>query len=645
MGKNEDEALDAVLQNQAIQKPLIEKHNGQLLKEMGDGIFAIFDSALHAVECAQDIQSSIRETASYDIRIGVHLGDVTFQEDEVYGDGVNIASRIEGEAGKGEILVSEAVYRNVKNRSGIDATFVREQSLKNIDEPVRIYRIGPAEGQTSAHESPSKESTGSNRKLLRTTAIIGAIVVPLFLVYLYLPLPSTNTLDKSIAIIPFRSLSQSEDDQYFADGIAGSIHGHLTKVGEFKVISTTSMQKFRDTNLTSPEIARELGVSYLVEGSAQRVEDEVRINVQLVDAVNDETLWTEIYTRQFSNVFAIQSEIAENIIKKLKTTLTPLQRRMIEDIPTTNTSAYDFYLLGKYHTNKVFYRIPERRIAIEYFKKATNLDPNFAQAHAWKAEAYAVLAYFAVVNNQLYADSARRAIKIALEINPDLPDALNIQAYVLRTWDRKWEESRSIFVRALQLDPNNSLLLRNYSLLLSSINELDSALNTARKANSLDPLSPLMGENLFRIYLFRNELVQATRIFESRGQDLGVEGRIVYHLLSGDTTRAADAIAEEISLANWDFEHSKQMIDYVLEFHRGGRLQQFWTATALLPPHDRYGYTVAHQIDSALNKLEGDIISWRGYTMYLLVDPGFDPLRSDPRFDQLIEDMGLTPYK
>ena len=248
------------------------------------------------------------------LRIGIHEGEVVFEGGDVLGDGVNVASRLQELAQEGCINISGAVYKDIKNKAGITAEFVEDKVLKNVDDPVKVYNVKCEEPE----KFPLKGNPSKSTKNRLSFYIIGGLVVVIAAILIWILLPKIETgsspselSDKSIAVLPFTDISPDKDQEYFSDGIMDAILMHLCKIGELKVTSRTSVMQYKGTTKTIPQIAEELGVDHVLEGSVSKSGDRIRIIAQLIDATNDKHLWAETYEKNLSDVFAIQSEVAQ----------------------------------------------------------------------------------------------------------------------------------------------------------------------------------------------------------------------------------------------------------------------------------------------------------------------------------------------
>jgi len=270
MGNDEQKALDILNRNRALHKPVIEKNHGRWIKELGDGVMASFNTVSDAVNSAIQILDGSKAANEFQLRIGIHLGEVIFEDNDVFGDGVNIAARIQSAASPGTIYVSESVFNNISNKQGIDAKFVKQETLKNVREPVRMYEI---------HSSNSKNSTPAASKS-----------------------QPSKSAEKSIAVLPFVNMSNDAEQDYFCDGISEEIINALTQLDKLRVIARTSAFAFKGKNIDVREIGKSLGAGTLLEGSVRKAGKRVRITTQLVKTSDGSHIWSDRYDRDLEDI-------------------------------------------------------------------------------------------------------------------------------------------------------------------------------------------------------------------------------------------------------------------------------------------------------------------------------------------------------
>jgi TolB-like protein len=305
--------------------------------------------------------------------------------------------------------------------------------------------------------------------------------------------------EKSIAVLPFRNLSNDTTQLYFSDGIVEAILNYLSKVGELKVISSTSTKRYRDTELSIKEIGRELGVASILEGSVQKTGNRIRITAQLIDAGTDAHLWSEIYDKDISDIFAIQSEVAQNVAKELKATLKSVEKEQINKYQTKNPEAYNFYLQGLFHIKK---RTNEGyKKSIEYFEKAVALDPDYALAYAGLADTYFLLSWYDLIQKPEGYAKSKEYVNKALGIDKNLAEAHAVLGTVLCWNEWKWEEARKELQLAIELNPNFISAHSYYAELLEILRENSEARKQVNIALELDPFFWMMHYLSGRLYL------------------------------------------------------------------------------------------------------------------------------------------------
>src|SRR5688572_4481975 len=358
MGKDEQKAFQLLKKNRQIQQPLIKQYGGTWIKEIGDGVLASFHTVTDAVLCAGAIHSACSTVDGLQLRIGIHLGEVVFEDNDVFGDGVNIASRLQALAPIGGTFVSEAIYKNVSNKKEIITEYIREETLKNVSEPVKIYEIkllGTANFQPETLQDLKKGNTIIPANKRKTVFGIGALIILAAVLswyfFVYQKKGSSsgdNSLEKSIAVLPFVNMSGDKEQEYFSDGLSEELLNLLSKIPDLKVISRTSAFSFKGKNEDVRKIGEKLGVANILEGSVRKSGNTIRITAQLIEVRNGTHLWSETYDRNMEDIFKVQDEISRAVVQQLKTKLLSTNQTTI----TENSAAYSLYLKGKYEWGK-----------------------------------------------------------------------------------------------------------------------------------------------------------------------------------------------------------------------------------------------------------------------------------------------------
>jgi adenylate cyclase len=393
---------------------------------------------------------------SAQLRVGIHLADVTLTPDgDVYGDGINIASRIVAAAAPGEILASEDVWRQARRRSELHFEVRGPRRLRGVDEPIELYAASRAESTMASTAQPADE-TASQREPRDV---------------------------RSIAVLPFADLSPEGDQQYFADGMAEELLNALAQVARLQVPARTSSFAFRGESVDIREIGSRLGVEAVLEGSVRKAGKQLRITVQLVDANNGFHLWSDRYDRQMEDVFAIQEEIATNVVDALGLRLQERERRLIEKRPTEDFRAYDLYLRGRQHYHR--HTLRDNEIAEELYRQAIEADSEFARAWAGLADLYADL-YIWTEKKEELTRKAEEAANRALELDPDLAEAYVSLGHVLLGRERL-DEAVVAFERALELTPNLYEAHYYYARTLFAQGQFEEAAERFARAHEVRP--------------------------------------------------------------------------------------------------------------------------------------------------------------
>ncbi|RDL46242.1 hypothetical protein BLJAPNOD_06962 [Ensifer sp. M14] len=421
------ERLQGVLRD--VVRPAIERHRGRIFKMAGDGFLAEFASAIEAVRFAVDLQRAtaqrnedVAEDRRLAFRVGINLGDILADGEDIFGDGVNIAARLEALAEPGGVLISHSVHEHVDRKLPLHFIDQGECSLKNIARPIRVYRVGWAANQVTFEQQRCD------------------------------PPDTVPTLPQvaSIAVLPFSTLSSDLEQVYFADGLADDLITDLSKVDGLLVIARHSSFAYRDRSTDMRMIARELGVRYLIEGSVRRAAARIRINAQLIDASTASCLWAERLDRDLADIFALQDEVVGKVIQALAHVLPsakPLPRRRVTDL-----EAYDLFVRGRALATQ---SLRETRAARPLLIRAIEIDPGFAGAHAWLAMSYHFDALYYGVPIDEHRAAARIAAAKAVAIDAENADAHIVLGY-LSAYEGEFEAGVAEFEQGLRLNPNHS---------------------------------------------------------------------------------------------------------------------------------------------------------------------------------------------
>jgi adenylate cyclase len=478
--------------------PLIAAHSGRTVKLMGDGALVEFASAVDAVTCAIEIQKQIRERnagspedSQIQLRIGINVGDIIVDGDDIYGDGVNVAARIQALADPGGIYISRGAADQVRDKVPIKIQTRGEQIVKNIARPIEVFCIIAEESaavSVAVHESETSVQT---------------------------PMVADKP---SIAVLPFVNMSGEPEQEFFADGITEDILTELSRFRELFVISRNSAFVYKGKSINAQKVARELNVQYVVEGSVRKAGSRVRITVQLIDAETDRHLWAERYDRELADIFAIQDEVTSSIVSILPGRVAAAAQDRVQRKPPENLAAYECVLAGKLLHHRSTRADNEE--ALRILERAIALDPGYAHAHAWKA---CVLGQSTVTGWCADVEAARRAligeVTKALSLDENDSDVHRVLAAVNLTVHHDYDKALYHQERALALNPNDDLIVVQQGEVLTWIGQAEEGIEWINKAMRLNPYHPeTFWSHLGRAYFVARRYGESVKAFQRRSR-------------------------------------------------------------------------------------------------------------------------------
>jgi TolB-like protein/class 3 adenylate cyclase/Tfp pilus assembly protein PilF len=520
MQENEQLAVSKRKRLKEVLDVTLREYNGKILQYYGDGSLSIFKSAIDAVRCGISIQQQLKENPQVDLRIGIHTGDVSVEDEAIYGDGVNLASRIESIAVSGSILISEKVYDELKNQEMIMVKELGSFEFKNVKYPVRVFAIAN-----------------------------GGIVVPNRADLT----GKTKHPSNRLAVLPFVNMSSDPDNEFFSDGITEELLNALTKVEGLQVTSRTSAFAFKGKKDDIRDIAVKLNVDKVLEGSVRKAGNRVRITAQLINAADGYHIWSESYDRNLNDIFEVQDEISGIITNRLRENFSPQKNEPLVKAPTKNIDAYTNYLKALHYWNKL--TPADTRKAIECFEKAFELEPAYAQAYAMAAGAYSNLG----ATGQMLPEKAFKIAKDyadkALDLDHSIAEGhIAIGSYYL-FYEWKWKESFDAFQKAIKLNPAATLAYQLLSFYYVITGQKHEAVKTMEQAIRIDPLSPIVSQALGNTYIFAERyddaIQQAEKMLEMNPQmRISLELKAWAIGLKGDWNAALDIFKEIHRLTN-----------------------------------------------------------------------------------------------
>ena len=621
MGNNEQKALEILNKNRSIHKPCIEKFNGRWIKEIGDGVLASFITVTEAVNAAINIQDESIKLNEFVLRIGIHLGEVISDMDDVFGDAVNIAARIQAIADPGTIFISESVYNNISNKQELNTRFVRQEILKNVKEPIKIYEVMPMTG-TRGMQEVIKEKTN--------------------------PAPS-----KSVAVLPFTNMSNDPDQEYFGDGIAEEIINSLFHIKDLKVAGRTSSAQFKGKSVDLREIGKLLGVSSVLEGSIRKQGNRIRITAQLINVEDGFHLFSEKYDRTMDDIFAIQDEIAIAITKQLKITLLGEDVLRISKSSTSNVKAYELYLKGSFYASKRGRFIIK---AIECFNKAIEIDPHYTLAYIGLADAYFLSTFYGFSSGIEMMNKVWTAIVAAIDMDDSYAEAYCTlgQYYLGLKWD--WAKGKENYLKSIKLNPNYAIAYAYYGLAIK--NHIEGDFETAEKlgrdAILLEPLGAIYYADLSWILYNHGKYNEAIAI-ASEGIALDHHSFLSHQILGLAKLRLKhidDAIDVFKNLLLFSVRHQYAVNNLAWAYcHKGDYQSAVILRDELLTRSQSEYISWTHlglteawlgDVDKALEYLENGFIDRDPILVTIKYAPHVPPqLREDGRFQNLLTQIGF----
>jgi adenylate cyclase len=608
---------------------------GKLLRlPTGDGGALVFrNSPEAAVTCGLEISRALKNHPGLHVRMGIHSGpvrDVTDLNEQanIAGAGINIAQRVMDCADAGHILLSKRVADDLEQYARW-RPLLHELGTCEVKHGTTLSLVNLYSDEIGNAETPKKFKEDETREKK----------------------PSAPILRKSIAVLPFENLSEDKANAYFADGIQEEILTRLSRIGDLKVISRTSTQRFKSSTEDIFQIAKQLGVANILEGTVQKAADHVRVNVQLIDAENDSHLWAERYDRELINIFAVESDIAAKIADALQAKLTGAERRAISSQPTENTEAHQLYLKGLYHWRNFF--APGYERVRDYFQRAVELDPSYAPAYAGLGSYHAFGAAHGILPPDENWPKAESALKKALTLDDTLAENYHLVAGVELYYKRDWPAAERAFRQGLELNPSFADMRHHYGICLVLFGRTEEGLTQMDHARQLDPFFP--GQNLqhARIFFFLRDYDRATNEF-ARTLDLHPAYAAAHEYL-GDACEkkglTSEAVTQWTAALNLSGEAEQAKI---LEqtFAAAGfeaavralaqkqleRLQEKTARGDYVPAwHYLMAYVRFGDNEQAFAWLAKAAEERNWLAFQTKVNPILDPLRGDPRFEALVQ--------
>ena len=657
MQSDEGLAMSRHQRYQDVLKAEVKAHKGEIIKNYGDGSLCLFGSVLDAVNCAKIIQKTLQEEPKVPLRIGVHLGDVMYRDDDIYGNAVNVSSRIESMGVPGSVLMSKNVYDKVKNQSTFSFESYGSFEFKNVEEPMELFALAndglvvPRKDELKgklAGKASKKPKTIYQNIFPLIALLFLAFVIYYFMGQRNMPIPS-DLDDKSIAVLPFTDLSPQKDQEYFSIGMMDEILNHLVKIEDLKVSSRTSSMQFLNSKIPINEISKSLGVNNVLEGSVRKAGDQIRITVQLINGITDKHLWSETYDREFKDIFSIQSDVAQRVAETLRAEIYSDVKERIETVPTRNMEAYDLWLRT--------YDMYPSALKADQLHEIIRQDPNFASAYALLANVWLNRGAFAgELSREEILPEAKKYLDKAFELDPNDAIAHKNKAQLTLWYEWDFEEAEKQWNIYVQLFPSN--LNPNIIDFYSASGSFKEAKEWAERIYNAYPKEgvgwsrrglpyALSGDfeksDEFYNYVVDNHKFwypqcEAARGFLYSGNYEKAIELINRAFVDNDNDLRYPRNLSVLAIANYKLGHNSKasdLLDELLTICESGTTGSPAFYTAMV-------YAQMGELDQAFRWLNQAFESHEIEMYWLKVEPPFSPLHNDPRWKEMLRNVGFN---
>lgn len=619
MESDESLAMDFRERLKTRLEEIVDQHGGRVLEFRGDGALCSFSSTLGSVRAATALQLDMQVPPVVPVRIGIHTGDVIVDDKSIYGDGVNIASRMESFAVPGSIFLSGKAYDDIKNQKEISAVSMGRYLLKNVKEQMEIFAIS-----NPGIKIPEVGVLEGKGEMVR---------------------------QKCILVLPFVNMSNDPEQEYFSDGLTEELITSLSRLKDTKIISRTTSMKYKGTGKDTKTIGKETGADYVMEGSVRTVGNNLRITAQFIDACRDVHLWAQSFRGTLDDIFDIQEDVSTKIVEALRLQLSREEKNTLQKRYTDDPDAYRSYLQGLYFWKQR--NETSLKSAIKHFEKALEKDPDYALAWAGIADTYSLMGEYTNISRRDLYQKQMDAVHKALELDPQLAEAHVSLAIslMLNEWD--WAGAEREFKAGLKLDPKYATGHHWYAELLLFQGKIEEAFKEISIAVDLDPVSQgiLKDKGIFQYYTKQYDEAIKTALVTLELDPRFVPVHRLLSLVYTGKKMYEDAIREN---KRWgELTGNKVKTDVALAYilARAGKIDEAKTIVEetgtknMLSSNDYRGvalvFAAIGEKEIAFEWLEKSYQRHEESLCSIGIDPKFDILRDDPRFKELIKKIGL----
>ncbi len=646
MQQNEEKAVAVIRHYNYVLEKWVTHFNGQVINYYGDGSLCIFSSATDAVNCSLAVQKDLKHEPVVPLRIGLHIGEVFFEDAKALGDGVNVASRVQSLGQENTILISEEIHNKIKNNASVTTLSLGHFEFKNVGKAMEVFALtneGLFVPKRNKMEGKLKKKNVRRRNVIAFLSLI-IIVAATFFIYKNFFAQNDKAADKSIAVLPFVDMSSAKDQEYFSDGLSEELLNLLAKIPELKVIGRTSSFSFKGKNEDLRSIAQKLKVAHILEGSVRKDGNKIRVTAQLIRATDGTHLWSETYDRDLEGIFKLQDEIAGAVVMQLKLKLLAVPAGTTS---STNIEVHNLILQGNYFFDKLDKENVAK--AIDFYNQALIIDSNDAWAWGKLANAISRQSWQNYIDPIAGREKARIAAMKSIALNKNLAIGY-IELGDLKLYhDFDWDGAEETYQKALSLEPENPDIL--YSIgggLYFAIGRWKESIELMKKCIELDPLKPISHLNLGNILTHAGRPKEATAYFQ-KALELNPQFQRAHlylgrnYLLLGKTELALKEMQQEnlevfrtfgMALAYHALDKKKEADDALNDFTE--RFQNDWSYLLA----ELYAYR--GEKDKALMWLENAYNKKDGWLVFLKGDPLLKNLKDDNRYKKFMKKMNLT---
>src|SRR6187402_1324637 len=512
MQANEQKAVAVIKHYNSSLEKLVTQYNGQVLNYYGDGSLCIFPSATDAIHCSLALQKELKNEPAVPLRIGLHIGEVFFEDAKALGDGVNVASRVQSLGQANTILISEEFYDKIKNNTSITTSSLGHFDFKNVNRPMEVFALtneGLSVPLRKSLGGKLKEKKTFKKNMIAIVSIIALLTAGFFTYKNFIDKKSSaGPKDKSIAVLPFTDMSPAKDQEYFSDGLSEELITALAKIPELKVAGRTSSFSYKGIKKNLKAIGDELGVSTILEGSLRKSGNQLRITAQLVNTEDGFDLWTETFEVELTEIFGVQDKITKAIMTALNVHL--LHNKEPEATATTSPEAYSNYLKARHQLS---FRGDHLLEARRLFEESIKLDPGFAPAHSGLSRTLSIIPnYLDFDNIKPIMDSAKLEANKALTLNANNGEAFSVLGTIAAYYDWDWDAAEQAFSKSMAISPNDAEMYNFFGDFYCIVFNKKLAIEMESKAVELDPLLAVNYANLSMAYYMAKDYDNAIRI-------------------------------------------------------------------------------------------------------------------------------------